>query len=53
MEGPFPRFSLVINSANRIESIDPIVNERIIFRADSIPIKYKWFYYAKSRVATQ
>jgi hypothetical protein len=33
MEGPFPRFSLVINSANHIESIDPTVNERIIFRA--------------------
>ena len=33
IEDPFPRFSLVISSANHIESIDPVVKEKMIFNA--------------------
>jgi hypothetical protein len=36
IEEPFPRFSLVISSANHIESIDPVVKEKIIFAARTI-----------------
>ena len=35
IEEPFPNFSLVISSANHIESIDPVVSAKIIFAANN------------------
>ena len=48
IEEPFPRFSLVISSANHIESIDPVVKENIIFNAKILlQLKTKGFIKAK------
>ena len=36
IEEPLPRFSFVISSANHIDNIEPVVKEKMIFRASII-----------------
>ena len=36
IEEPLPKFSFVINSANHIDNMDPVVRDRIIFKAKKI-----------------
>jgi hypothetical protein len=52
MEEPFPSPSSVINSANHIDNKDPVVKERIIFKAkNKLQLKTNGFTKPKAIIA--